>query len=149
MRVRLTEGQLERIKSITEGNDNRYNNEVKVSFYYPNVMYKGNEINDIVGDTMRLSYDIEVDARSWGIKSISLYAISGPTDYQMEIEYYESEFDSNTEVVSIQLDWSKLEINKQDGDGMVTIGDDLEITLANDSNGNIIVARMSLDVYAP
>jgi len=149
MRVRLTEGQLERIKSITEGNDNRYNSEVKVSFYYPNVTYKGNEINDIVGDTMRLSYDIEIDGRSWGIKSISLYAISGPTDYRAEVEHYVSDFDSEIEVVSLQLDWSKLEINKQDGDGMVTIGDTLEITLANDSNGNIVVASMSLDVYTP
>ena len=55
MRIILTESQIERIKSITEGNDDRYNRGVKVKFYHSNVTYKGQEINDIVGDAMRLS----------------------------------------------------------------------------------------------
>ena len=149
MRIILTESQIERIKSITEGNDDRYNREVKVKFYHSNVTYKGQEINDIVGDAMRLSYDIDIEARSWGIKSISLYGVIGPSDYQMEVEFYISEFDTNTETIGVKLDWSRLEINKDSSQGIVTIGDTLEINLANDSDGNIFVRSMTLDVFAP
>ena len=149
MRIRLTESQIERIKSITEGNDDRYNREVKVKSYHSNVTYKGQEINDIVGDAMRLSYDIDIEARSWGIKSISLYGVTGPSDYQMEDEFYISEFDTNTETIGVKLDWSRLEINKDSSQGIVTIGDTLEINLANDSDGNIFVRSMTLDVFAP
>ena len=149
MRIRLTESQIERIKSITEGNDDRYNRGVKVKFYHSNVTYKGQEINDIVGDAMRLSYDIDIEARSWGIKSISLYGVTGPSDYKMEVEFYISEFDTNIETIGIKLDWSKLEVNKDSSQEMVTIGDTLEITLANDADGNIFVRSMTLDVFAP
>lgn len=148
MRIKLTEGQLERIKSITEGNDKRYNKEISVDFNYHNVTYKGREINDIIGGPIRLMYDIEVEGRSWGIKSISLYGIIGPSEYEIEVEYFVDEDNTDSVTIPVKLDWSNLQTDEINEMRFISIGDSLQINLANDANGNIFVKEMSIDIYS-
>ena len=147
MRIRLTEGQLQRIKNISEGYDNRYNKEVKLKFNYHNVTYKGYEINDVSDNNIRVSYDIEIDARSWGIKSISLYSITGPDEIEIEVDYFVDE--NNTDIVTIplKLDWSKAETNKITETSIITVGEEIEVYLKNDENGNIFVESINIEIY--
>lgn len=150
MKLKLTESQFDRLKSnLSEsGNDNSYSREIKVSInYYGGVLYKGMEINDILSANVKLSYVIEVDARSWGIKDISLYNINGPSEIEAEIEYFTDNDNTSNDMITLQLDWSKLTTDKNNN-GIITIGDELEINLRNDRNGNLFVNDMNMEVYS-
>lgn len=154
MKVVLTESQVkklvENVKQLNEGVSDTYSKEVKVDIYAPsNVLYKGNEINNIPYPTIKLNYNIEIDAREWGIKDVSLYGIEGENELEIEVDYWVdgSETDSQTENTILQLNWENLKTESNTGEGVVTIGDTLEIRLANDENGNLIVEEMTLPIY--
>jgi len=150
MKLKLTESQFDRLKAnLSEsGNDNSYSREVKVSInYYPGVLYKGMEINDILSANITLSYTIEIDARSWGIKDISLYNISGPSEIEAEIEYYVDNDNTSSDIITLQLDWSKLTTDKYNN-GLISVGDELEVHLKNDNNGNLFANDLNIEVYS-
>lgn len=150
MKLKLTESQFDRLKAnLSEaGNDNSYSREVKVSInYYGGVLYKGMEINDILSANVKLSYTIEIDARSWGIKDISLYNISGPSEIEAEIEYYIDNDNTSSDMITLQIDWSKLTTDKNNN-GLISVGDELEINLQNDENGNLFVNDLNIEVYS-
>lgn len=150
MKLKLTESQFDRLKAnLSEsGNDNSYSREVKAAInYYGGVLYKGMEINDIVSAKIRLSYTIDIEARSWGIKYITLGNISGPSEIEAEIEYYIDNDNTSSDMITLQLDWSKLttDVNRN---GLISVGDEVEINLKNDENGNLFVNDMSIEVYS-
>lgn len=151
MKLKLTESQFDRLKTnLSEvENDNRYSREVKVAInYYGGVLYKGMEINDILSANMNLSYIIEVDARSWGIKDISLYNITGPSEIEAEIEYYIDNDNTSTDMITLAIDWSKLTTDTNNNGGIITVGDVLEINLKNDKQGNLFVNDLNIEVYS-
>ena len=88
-KLRITESQLERLrgKLNEDTDDNRYQREITFNVITSNASFKGKEINDISSSKIRVSYVIEQDIRSWGIKDISLYAINGPTEVEVEVNY--------------------------------------------------------------
>ncbi len=155
MKVILTESQVRKLvkgasnlKQLNEGVSDTYSKEIKVDMYAPSgVLYKGNEINDISNPTIKLNYNIEIEAREWGIKDISLYGISGDNELEIEIDYYIDEDNTDTETVTLQLNWDNLKTESVSGEGIVTIGDNIEITLSNDENGDLVVSEMLLPVY--
>ena len=134
-------------KQLNEGLSDRYSREVEVDVYAGNSLYKGNEINDISKYNMTLSYSIDIEAREWGIKDISLYGIEGPNELELEIDYYVDDSNTETEVITLPLDWEKLETDSNSGEGVITIGNTLEISLTNDESGNLVVSHMNLPVY--
>jgi hypothetical protein len=151
MKLKLTESQFDRLKAnLSEvENDNSYSREVRVDInYYNGVMYKGMEINDILSPSVRLSYNIEIDARSWGIKDISLYNISGPSEIQAEIEYYVDDDNTSADMITLAIDWSKLTTDTNNNGGIITVGDVLEINLMNDKQGNLFVKDLNIEVYS-
>jgi hypothetical protein len=109
--------------------------------------YKGKEINDVSNYNIRINYSIDIEAREWGIKDISLYDIHGPEEIELEIEYFVDDLNTDTEVVTMPIDWDKLEQDTYSGEGVVTIGDVLEINLSNDESGNLIFTKIILPVY--
>jgi len=154
-KILITEKQLQNVKNqlIKEDVDNRYSREVEVDFYYNNVAFKGREIDGITSnEDVRLSFIIDMEVRSWGVKDIMLYGVSGPNTLNIKVDYYgensdETRWDTESEDIDINLDWEKLETDSRNGEGVITIGDTLQITLANDENGNIVVESMDIDIY--
>jgi|OM-RGC.v1.022966161 hypothetical protein len=150
-KILITENQLQTIKNqlVTEGNEDSYRREVKVSFYYPKASFKGKEINDITAnESVVLLFEIDMEHRSWGVKSVSLYGIRGEQTLDIRIDYYANEdTDTEYEYVTLNLDWEKLQTEERNGEGIVTVGDTLEINLSNDENGNLVVDYMAIDTY--
>jgi hypothetical protein len=135
---------------ITEStNDDRYKRtDINVSLYYSGIKYKGFEINHIDCADMTLVFSIDQEHRSWGIKDIYIYGIQGEEKLELEIDYFPNDNDDleqSVETITVDLNWDSLEVNKREGEGVVTIGDDIEITLENDSEGNIVVKNMEIE----
>lgn len=150
MKIKITEGQLERIKhQIKEGVSDKYNREVNLNFNGYRANYKGYEINDILSYKVRLSYDIEIEGRSWGIKDISLSNISGPSEVEVEIEYYIDDDNTETVTVPMQINWEMVVKEEEKGMGGVSVGDDVDIELVNDTEGNLVIKEIRVTVYMP
>ncbi len=147
-KIILTESQLNMIrKQLNEGVSDVYSREVKTDIMIGGTTYKGKEINDVSNYNIRINYSIDIEAREWGIKDISLYDIHGPEEIELEIEYFVDDLNTDTEVVTMPIDWDKLEQDTYSGEGVVTIGDVLEINLSNDESGNLIFTKIILPVY--
>lgn len=165
MKMIITEIQLNKIndliskkKVITENSDNRYERNVKVkvgvaSGFYQKLRYDNMIVEDITTyfDEMRLTYLIEQERRSWGIKDISLYDIQGYSEIEIELHLIPEGDDDWKNIivkeVKIPLDWeNSLEIDSVNNEGIITIGDELEIDVYIDENGNF-KTKMSIEVY--
>jgi hypothetical protein len=146
---RLTEEKLsEQKETINEGyGDEYYEMECNVDIEYYGTNFKGNEINDVTGAKMRVTYHIDVEARSWGIKDISLYGISGPTEYEIEVNYYTSDDNEETETINLNLDWENIVKDEESGQGVISVGQTVTLTLENDENGNLICNQINVPVY--
>jgi hypothetical protein len=162
MKMIITETQLTKIndlisenKVITEDSNNRYERNVKVRIgiapgHYQKFRYDNMIVEDvsIYFDEMRLTYLIESEHRSWGIKGISLYDIKGYSEIDAELHLYpEGSDDVVIKEVKIPLDWeNSLETDTVDNEGVISIGNELDIDLYIDENGNFRT-EMSIDVY--
>jgi hypothetical protein len=150
MNIILTENQLNIIKKLVseEESNNRYRRNIKVNLNHFNLTYKGNEINDIIviGD-IDVSYIIELDQRSWGIKDISLYNITGPNTIQLEVSYYIDDDNTNDEIIELPINWEEIDMEYMYNESIVTVGDTLNVELDNDNKGNLMIKSMSIDVY--
>jgi hypothetical protein len=150
MKVRLKEGQFERLKSvINEGENDKYNQVVKLDMHYYGSNFKGYEINDINQLNVRLFYDIQIEGRSWGIDGITVTSITGPSEVDIEIEYYVGDGeDAETETIiaPLKIDWSKANVYNSKGD-TITIDDWVTVELTNDSEGNLLVKAIEITAY--
>jgi hypothetical protein len=148
MRIKITEGQLEMIKSsLNEATSNKYNKDVNVSFNSYGLKYKGNDIDYIEPVKIRLFYDIEIDGRSWGIKDISLYSVEGPEELETEISFFVTNEDTNSEIIKLNVNWDNVELELENGRGIITIDDAVEVDLANDNEGNLMVKLAKITVF--
>jgi len=150
-KIILTENQVLMVKKhvINESEENRYRRKVKVDIGVNHEQrYKGFEIDYVTPYTseIEVSYLIEQEHRSWGIKGISLYNIKGPSEIVAEITYYPDDLnDTMTDEITIPLDWENLSTDEV-SNGLITVGDELDITLYISENGEYSV-EMSIDVY--
>ncbi len=153
MKIKLTEGQVQRLKHISEGQEDKYNTQVNVSFITSKDFNFPYEINDIISTNTRVSFDIDVEYKSWGIKGISLYNIQGPEAIEAEIEFYgenynENDDDLRTATIPVKLDWENvLKVENESGTGLVTIDNDIEITLAGNSETGFYAREIQLITY--
>jgi len=148
MKLRLTETQFNRIQQrLTEGAENTYSRTVRIVYYYHGTNIKGREIDSIMDGTATLKYNIEIDARQWGIKGIDLNRVQGPLEVDLEIDFWPDEIDMKSVSVPLAIDWSSAKIEIETGKGVVCVGDEVEITLVNDKEGNLIVGEILLPVY--
>ncbi len=148
MKIRITESQLDRLRASLneEPLNDKYVREVIAKFY--NNTYKGYEVNDIAPVKIRISFDIDIEMKSWGIRDINLGGITGPSEVEVEINYYVDNDNTEDAYVTIPLDWSKLITEKDSGNGMITVGDEVEIYLTQNEEGNLVVERMEMVVYS-
>jgi len=147
-KIVLTENQVQMVKKhITEsavGNE-RYGREVSVSVGTYGAKINGEDIDWAVCSDMKVTYLIEMEHRSWGIKGISLYSIQGPSEIELTITPQVEDADDID--ITVQLNWENVEEETQEGEGVITIGNEIELSLGNDENGNIIVDSIHIPVY--
>lgn len=147
-KIVLTENQVQMVKKhVTEsavGNE-RYGREVSVSVGTYGAKINGEDIDWAVCSDMKVSYLIEMEHRSWGIKGISLYSIQGPSEIELTITPQVEDADDID--ITVQLNWENVEEETQEGEGVITIGNEIELSLGNDESGNIIVTSIHVPVY--
>jgi len=137
-----------------QADNDRYEMKCKFDFNYPsNLLYKGGEIDDIgYGAEYTLSFRIDQEHRSWGIKNISVYDVQGPEELEVEVVYYpqgsDQDSDSVTEYAMVKVDWDSINYDSEEPRGMVGIDEDVEIELGNDSEGNFIVNEIRVITYS-
>jgi hypothetical protein len=144
----LTENQLNTVKKhISEsavGNE-RYGRDVSVSVSTYGAKINGEDIDWAVCSDMKVTYLIEMEHRSWGIKGISLYSIQGPSEVELTITPQVE--DGEDIEITVPLNWENVEEETQEGEGVITIGNEIELTLGNDESGNIVVSSIHVPVY--
>ena len=147
-KIVLTENQLKMVKKhVTEsavGNE-RYGREVSVSVGTYGAKINGEDIDWAVCSDMKVTYLIEMEHRSWGVKGISLYSIQGPSEIELTITPQVEDADDIE--ITVPLNWENIEEETQEGEGVITIGNEIEVSLGNDENGNIIVTSIHVPVY--
>jgi len=147
MKIKITEGQFNRIKSrITEGVDNSYSDKIKLNFWYTGLNYKGVMLEEILPIDVTITYTIELEARPWGIKDIDLYGINGPSEIEVTANILEGD-DVREITIPLVLNWEAIDKNEETGRGVVTVGEEGEVTLVNDNEGNLIVKKIEVPVY--
>jgi hypothetical protein len=148
-KIILTEDQVDLLrKNVQQEDERRYRRNVTIDAETYGVTYKGMELNDLnAGYEVSLTYLIEQEHRSWGIKDISLYSIKGPESLEFEVEYWVDEDNMETETITLPVDWEKIETDTQTGQGVVTIGNTLIVSLKNTESGEIVIDSLNLEVY--
>ena len=126
-KIVLTENQVQMVKKhVTEsavGNE-RYGREVSVSVGTYGAKINGEDIDWAVCSDMKVSYLIEMEHRSWGIKGISLYSIQGPSEIELTITPQVEDADDID--ITVQLNWENVEEETQEGEGVITIGNEID-----------------------
>ena len=145
----LKEGYYEESEmSLQEGVSDNYSNEVKLNVNAYRATINGNEIDWVEATSIKLSYLIDIEAREWGIKGISLYAIEGPSEVELEVSYYPNGSDDPEQItVTMPLNWEDVNKEEESGSGVITVGDEIEITLANNEKGELFVSEITIPVY--
>jgi hypothetical protein len=147
-KIVLTENQLNMVKKrISEsavGNE-RYGREVSVDVRTYGAKINGEEIDWATCSDIKVSYLIEMEHRSWGIKGISLYSIQGPSEVELTITPRTE--DGEDIEITVPLNWENIEEETQEGEGVITIGNEIEIYLGNDESGNLMVTSIHVPVY--
>lgn len=148
MKLRLTESQFNRLKQkLNENMENTYSRTVRVLFYYHDCKLNGHEIDSISETSVMLKYRIETEAREWGIKDMVLGNIQGVPELEMSIYYWPDDIETKNVEIPLAIDWSSAELEVQTGKGVVTVGDEVEISLINDEDGNFIVREILIPVF--
>ena len=147
-KIVLTENQLNMVKkhiseSAVGGDDYTRNVSVHVETYGTKI--NGDDIDWATCGEMSLTYRIEMEHRSWGIKDISLYGIQGPAEVELTITPQVE--DGEDIYINVPLNWENIEQETQEGEGVVTIGNEIDMVLGNDESGNVIVKSIRVPVY--
>ena len=140
-KIILTESQLKALaKNLNEDSMNsKYRMECEVDLNYFGAKYKGLEIDDITTSNMTLTFDIDMEGRSWGIKDISVYNVQGPSEIEVEVVYYPEEGeDSVDETITIPINWENVDMQKDDELSYIGIGRDIQIDLTNNESGELV-----------
>ena len=151
---KFTENQLSEVKKriLKEGlSNNEYTVECNVEFYQPNLTYKGMEIDDIrMEGTLYLKYYIDIDYRSWGIKDVSMFGYEGDSEIDIVVSCYDPDSDDfNTKdfEMTLPLNWDNVEVETNDGSGMITVGRDVTVNLEIGDDGELVAKNIELTVY--
>lgn len=137
----VTETQLKNLtRRLNEDSmDSKYRMECEVDLNYFGAKYKGLEIDDITTSNMTLTFDIDMEGRSWGIKDISVYNVQGPSEIEVEVVYYPEEGeDSVDETITIPINWENVDMQKDDELSYIGIGRNIQIDLTNNENGELV-----------
>lgn len=144
----ITENQYKHIKNYVneEVDGNTFKSEVKIDINYRGKI--SHLVEDISAPNINLSFLIDTEYRSWGIKSISLYNIQGPSEIEIEVTHYTSDNDEDpqTKVVLLKLNWDISKIEEENGMGRIGIGDEITIDITENENNDLICTQITIPV---
>ena len=148
-KIILTENQLQKVESqiIKESSDYKFEETVKFDVDYYGVKFKGQDIDWVVAPEVNITFNIDLDYRRYGIKSVSVYNFRGPDSIELEITPQTE--DGEEETVVLPLRWNDSEFvqtEESDHIGYIGVDNDASLKLANDSNGNLFVEFVSFNV---
>jgi len=143
----FTENQLNMIKKQMDEtiDNNRYGKKVRTDIETYGVTINGNDIDWAVSGELNVSYLIEMEHRSWGVKDVSLYDIQGPSE--IEIEITPQVEDAEDVILTLSYDWNNVEREVETGMGVISIGSEITIKLGNNENGDVIIQSIHVPVY--
>jgi hypothetical protein len=143
----FTENQLNMIKKQLDEtiDNNRYGKKVRTDIETYGVTINGNDIDWAVSGELNVSYLIEMEHRSWGVKDVSLYDIEGPSE--IEIEITPQVEDAEDVILTLSYDWNNVEREVETGMGVISIGSEITIKLGNNENGDVIIQSIHVPVY--
>lgn len=105
-------------------------------------------IEEVYIEPIYVTFNIDIDMREWGIKDISLYNITGPSEINATLSYYmEGDDDSREKEITLKLNWENLTTERQSGSSLITVGNELEIWLENSETTDLVVKEMSIETY--
>jgi len=134
------ESKTEVIKE-TISNNGQYEMECDIDLDYYGVTYKGEEIEDIeVLGPMRIAFNVDMESRSWGIKSVYVTVAGGPESLPLSLKYYPGDSDDYEEVeIELPINWDSVNEESEDGMGYIGIGQTVDVKLANNDKGEIFI----------
>lgn len=88
------------------GIDNKYSVEIKPVLYYNGLIYKGDDNPDITCNPIKITFNIDMEIKEYGIKSIIVYNANGPEQAQLYVRYYDENNIEQADDVMVDLDWS-------------------------------------------
>lgn len=148
MKLRLTESQFDRIqKKLNEGAENSYSRTVQVSFYYHKAKINNFPIDSVMDTNITMKFTIEMEVRQWGIKDIVVGNIQGPSEIELDIDYWPNESEVLSTNMPLGIDWSIATIEKETGRNIISVGDEIEIYLVNNEEGKLVVQKILIPVY--
>ena len=124
---------------INEGVSDTYKKNIIPDLEHFGIYYNGNEVDDITCNEISVWFTIEIDAREWGIKDIAVYNFKGPSELALHVNFYANDnddLDPVEEEIIIPLDWTKVEVEKSDKQGGITV-DGVRIELSNEKSGGM------------
>lgn len=154
-KIILTEEQTQKLMTnvINEKypDEDQFYEQVTCDFSYHGAKFKGGEINDILKPQFTITYNIDVDYRSYGIKEISVYNIQGPNEIEAEIQYYPPDSDDYVEdILKLRLNWDNMVVTNEDQNmGYIGVHQDIEIELINDEQGNLVAKSIIVTLNNP
>jgi len=148
-KIVLKEDQVDKLmnKIVSEQflNQGKYEQEVKCSFGYHNITYKGTEIDWIPDVNFKVFFDIDMEARSYGINNIGIYRVRGPEEIELEVTYYADGSDEPIEEeVRLRLDWSNVDVERDANIGWIGLDSDMEIELTNREDGSFAAVGITV-----
>lgn len=146
MQERKRMGQLAGL--VKEGyGDDRYEMECEVDLTYYKTKFNGKEVEYATADKMRVSFLIDIEARSWGIKYLNVYDVRGPKELDVQLEYYidETGDEHRDQMIAVPIDWDKVVMTKNEELGHIGIDNVVRVTIGNDSSGNIVVQEIEVE----
>jgi hypothetical protein len=148
-KIKLTESQFERLKpTLMEVSENKYFRNVKIWFTINGQIFPDKEISEISSDAMKISYLIDLNYKSWGINGVNIYGFTGPKTINVNVEYYVNEAgDTDVMVVPLVIDWSKVSINEKKGEGIIGIGDEIDMGVELGEGGTLKSGGLRIDVH--
>jgi len=115
-----------------QGGENEFTTKVTVDIVFDeDAVYEGKKLAYRFypnATTMKINYLIDLELRSWGLKSVAVHAPSGEPDIEFDIEV-ESE-DGETDFIPFKgaIDWSKVDIEREYGEeGFLISPDSMEL----------------------
>ncbi len=112
--------------------DNQFTTEVTVDVVFDDgAVYEGKKLAYNYysnATTIKINYLIDIELRSWGLKSVVVYAPSGEPEIEFEIEVESEDGESDFIPFKGAIDWSKVDIEREYGEeGFLISPDSMEL----------------------
>lgn len=141
---------------IKEDYNERYRDKINVSVNtYKSKMYSVTDggiqelrIDDAETEPIYVYFDIEIEKRNWGIDSIDLINITGPSDIDIILNYYKDDDSEEQMEINVKLNWENIKKDYIKSDSnQITIGNTLEVYLVNNDKSDFVVQEMEIEVH--